>query len=214
MSQTNEKKPRPGRPKDEGLAARRREAIIRHSITEFARNGYTGADLDVIAANAGCSKGTLYNYFESKGDLFSASVDHVMFSLVNVINEHSSEDPITHIKNMVHLFLNYFHEHPEYIELLVQERSDFRDRKQPTYYQYRQSGRERWLKRFEQLISENKMRQIPPERAINAISDLLYGTIFMNYFRHRKSNPEQQAEEVLDVLFRGLLTPKGLQDVT
>ena len=212
MSDTNEKKARPGRPRDEGLAARRREEIIRHSITEFARNGYTGADLDVVAANAGCSKGTLYNYFENKGDLFSASVDHVMFSLVKVVNENPSEDPIEQVKNLVQVFLQYFHDHPEYIELLVQERSDFRDRKQPTYYQYRQSGRERWVKRFEELMSAGKMRRMPHDQAINVISDLLYGTIFMNCFRHRQSKPQQQAEEILDVIFRGLLTPKGLED--
>ena len=40
----------------------------------FSRDGYEGASMSRIAANAGVSKGTLYNYFDSKADLFAAWV--------------------------------------------------------------------------------------------------------------------------------------------
>ena len=40
----------------------------------FARDGYEGASMSRIAAEAGVSKGTLYNYFTSKAELFSAYV--------------------------------------------------------------------------------------------------------------------------------------------
>src|SRR5207244_4236652 len=93
MAHSKDKPPRPpGRPRDEALAQRRREEMVHHAIEEFARQGYNGADLDLIAANAGCSKGTLYNYFPSKGELFSASVDHVMFSMVAAIGEEDSDE--------------------------------------------------------------------------------------------------------------------------
>ncbi len=38
----------------------------------FARDGYEGASMSRIAAEAGVSKGTLYNYFTSKAELFAA----------------------------------------------------------------------------------------------------------------------------------------------
>ena len=85
MPESKPKHAGPGRPRDDELAARRRAEIVRHAIVEFARSGYAGADLDAIAANAGCSKGTLYNYFASKGELFSASVDQVMFTMVETL---------------------------------------------------------------------------------------------------------------------------------
>jgi uncharacterized protein YdeI (YjbR/CyaY-like superfamily) len=44
------------------------------------------------------------------------------------------------------------------VELLVQERSDFRDRDEPTYYRYRAASRKQWKKRFERLIAEGRMR--------------------------------------------------------
>jgi AcrR family transcriptional regulator len=40
----------------------------------FARDGYEGASMSRIAGEAGVSKGTLYNYFTNKAELFSAYV--------------------------------------------------------------------------------------------------------------------------------------------
>lgn len=203
-----QKRAGPGRPRDDELAARRRSEIVRHAIGEFARSGYAGADLDVIAANAGCSKGTLYNYFASKGELFAASVDHVMFTMKEAagIEEEGAGDALDLLEKLVRGFLRHFARHPEHVELLVQERSDFRDRAEPTYSQYREASRRQWEARFERLMEEGRMRRMPPERAINILGDLLYGTIFMNHFRGRRISPERQAEEVLDVLFGGLLS--------
>jgi AcrR family transcriptional regulator len=206
MSQRPQKHTGPGRPRDEELADRRRREIVRHAIDEFARNGFNGADLDAIAGNAGCSKGTLYNYFDSKGALFSASVDHVMFSLVDALGDDDEGDPVDQIERLAVNFLRHFADHPQYVELLVQERADFKDREEPTYYKYRQTSRAKWLRRFESLIAQGRMRPMPPERAVTVMSDLLYGTIFMNHFRRRQISPGQQAADVLDVLLGGLLT--------
>jgi AcrR family transcriptional regulator len=212
MAESKQKRAGPGRPKDDELAARRRADILHHAIDEFARRGYAGADLDVIAANAGCSKGTLYNYFKSKGDLFSAAVDHVMFGMVKAVGTGCDDaDPIDALENLVRGFLRHFARHPQHVELLVQERSDFRDREEPTYYKYRAASRRQWRQRFERLMADGRMRRMPADRAINILGDLLYGTIFMNHFRGRRIAPDRQAAELLDVLLGGLLTEPELQ---
>jgi AcrR family transcriptional regulator len=212
MPDSKQKRPGPGRPRDDELAARRRADIVKHAIEEFARHGFAGADLDAIAASAGCSKGTLYNYFRSKGDLFSASVDHVMFSLVKAVGASDDGDPLEQVENLVRRFLRHFSDHPQFVELLIQERSDFRDREEPTYYTYRVANRRQWENRFQVLMEQGRMRRMPTEQAMNILSDLLYGTIFMNYFRRRQIKPEQQAEEILDVLLGGFLTEAAFAD--
>jgi len=40
----------------------------------FLLNGYAGASMDEIAVQAGVSKGTLYNHFDSKDDLFKSLI--------------------------------------------------------------------------------------------------------------------------------------------
>jgi AcrR family transcriptional regulator len=46
--------------------------IVNGAAQVFAADGYEGASMSRIAMEAGVSKGTLYNYFTSKADLFAA----------------------------------------------------------------------------------------------------------------------------------------------
>jgi AcrR family transcriptional regulator len=201
--------PSPGRPRDDGLAARRREQILRHAIQHFARDGYANADLDALAADVGCAKGTLYRYFENKADLFQQSVDLVMRELLAATAAAESGDPLDQLVHAIRSYLAYFDAHPEYVELLIQERAAFRDRKVPTYFVHRDASIERWTPRHLALMDQGRLRRIPVERIHDVVGDLLYGTIFTNYFAGRRKNLDQQVTDVLDVLFNGLLEGKA-----
>src|SRR5262245_45737237 len=83
-----------GRPRDEGLAVRRREEILSQAVRHFASSGYANADLDALAADVGCAKGTLYRYFASKEALFHAAVDAVMRGLLEATSQSGSADPL------------------------------------------------------------------------------------------------------------------------
>lgn len=52
----------------------RREMILDVASDIFLNEGYASASMSTIAARLGGSKGTLYNYFKSKEELFSAYV--------------------------------------------------------------------------------------------------------------------------------------------
>jgi AcrR family transcriptional regulator len=198
----------PGRPKDDALAARRRDEILRQAIRHFSRDGFFDADLDAVAADVGCAKGTLYRYFPSKAELFQASVDLVMRELLAATASAETDDPLVQIEHAIRAFLTYFDEHPEYVELLIQERAAFRDRKKPTYFAHRDASCQRWTARHLALMDQGRMRRVPVDRIHDVVGDLLYGTIFTNYFAGRGKKLEQQVTDVLDVLFQGLLTPE------
>jgi AcrR family transcriptional regulator len=53
----------------------RREAILDVAAEIFLEVGYSAASMSMIAARVGGSKGTLYNYFRSKEELFAAYID-------------------------------------------------------------------------------------------------------------------------------------------
>jgi AcrR family transcriptional regulator len=59
---------------ERGADAARRAQIMDQGEAAFLEQGFQGASMAEIAARAGCSKGTLYNYFESKDELFLACV--------------------------------------------------------------------------------------------------------------------------------------------
>jgi AcrR family transcriptional regulator len=60
--------------KARGADAERRSAIMDCAEDVFVEQGFQGASMSAIAARLGGSKGTLYNYFESKDELFLACV--------------------------------------------------------------------------------------------------------------------------------------------
>jgi len=56
---------------DTELVESRRKAILDAAMALFDRQGYASTTIDEVAAAAGISKGSIYNYFESKQDLFT-----------------------------------------------------------------------------------------------------------------------------------------------
>ncbi len=73
-SNTIESADLPGTPPVAEEAAHKERQILDGAAYVFARDGYEGASMSRIAGEAGVSKGTLYNYFTSKAELFSAYV--------------------------------------------------------------------------------------------------------------------------------------------
>ncbi|GAN82636.1 TetR/AcrR family transcriptional regulator [Novacetimonas hansenii] len=58
-----------------GTSPAKRAQILEGAARIFAEHGYEGASMSCIARNAGVSKGTLYNYFDSKAVLFCAFIE-------------------------------------------------------------------------------------------------------------------------------------------
>jgi AcrR family transcriptional regulator len=57
------------------LPEKKRQTIIDVAIEEFAENGFEAASINRIVANSGISKGSFYQYFADKLDLFMHLVD-------------------------------------------------------------------------------------------------------------------------------------------
>jgi AcrR family transcriptional regulator len=69
--------------------------ILDGAAMAFAQDGYEGASMSHIAAMAGVSKGTLYNYFAGKKDLFAAFVQRECTQrLLLIFDEIDGADPV------------------------------------------------------------------------------------------------------------------------
>jgi AcrR family transcriptional regulator len=193
----------------EGLTERRREEILAAATGVFARRGYAGTDLQDVADRLRVGKGTVYRYFPTKEALFLAAADRGMRLLTERTNAEAAKtpDPIDKIVRATHEYLNFFDEHPEVVELFVQERAQFRDRKRATYFVHRDANIGPWRDLLQSLIATGRLRRMPVDRITDVFNSALYGTIFTNYFEGRRARPDRQAEEILDVIFQGILGP-------
>ncbi|HVU65229.1 MAG TPA: TetR/AcrR family transcriptional regulator, partial [Phycisphaerales bacterium] len=159
LARSTKPRPRAGRPRDPELADRRRKQILRVATRVFARVGFAKADLQDVADALGVGKGTIYRYFPSKRELFQAAVDEVMTQMRASIDAAADEhaDPLDQIAAALRTYLQFFHDHPRYVELLILERAVFKDRKRPTYYVYREANAERWRALYRGLIREGRI---------------------------------------------------------
>lgn len=188
--------------------AERRLAIIEAAARLFAEAGYDACEMERVAAEQGIAKGTLYLYFSSKEELFYACVDHGMSQMqasIDAAVEEAVDEPLARISGAIRAYLRFFEEHPQYAELLIQERANFRDRKRPTYFEYRDASRGRWREIYTGLRDAGRIRDdLPIERILDTIGNLLYGTMFTNHFIGRAVSLDEQHRTLMEILFRGL----------
>ena len=70
---TAARRPR-GRPRKSSTAVDTRTLIVKAAGTEFAANGYDATSVRAIARRAGVDASLVHHYFDSKADLFAATV--------------------------------------------------------------------------------------------------------------------------------------------
>lgn len=75
-------------PKDET----KRRRIIQAAIQVFAEKGVSGGKIADIAKEAGIGKGTIYEYFSSKTDIFMAVFEYFLKTLLNGYEQLIRED--------------------------------------------------------------------------------------------------------------------------
>jgi AcrR family transcriptional regulator len=197
----------------DALRESREREILKCAAKLFATYGYAGTDTQLLADHLNVGKGTLYRYFKNKESLFLAVADNAMVEVRDWVDAHIKgiEDPLERLATAIRAYLTFVSEHPEFVELLIQERAQFKDRRKPTFFVHREANIQRWKNLYQGLIGEGRIRTMPVERITEVMSQLLYGTIFINYFTGQNKSPAAQAEDIVDIVFHGILSEKERQ---
>lgn len=72
------------------------QRILEAALAEFARNGFSGASMQLISERAGVSKPTLYQYFGNKQDLLAAVLNVGRLELLAPLQD-SRESPLVEV---------------------------------------------------------------------------------------------------------------------
>lgn len=187
----------------------RSQAIVETAAKLFAEHGYDDCEMDCLASALGIAKGTLYLYFPGKQELFFACVDWGMTLMQQAIRQASDpvDEPFEKISRAIRAYLVFFEEHPQYVELLVQERAIFKDRKLATYFEHRNANRGQWRDLYSELIAKGRLRSdFPVERILDTLGNLVYGTMFTNHFVGRTQSLDEQYGTIMECIFRGILS--------
>jgi AcrR family transcriptional regulator len=112
MNKNNASSPRKQRRERERM--QRRRAIAKIAGEFFTNQGYEQTMVDEIAEAAGYTKMTIYNYFDSKDDIFVAVVSEAYQKLYEIMASHLNKDDVSfELRSMGDAYLMFFNEHPE-----------------------------------------------------------------------------------------------------
>jgi AcrR family transcriptional regulator len=78
--------------RDETLAETRRR-LLEAAATEFANEGYVGANINSISQAAGFAKGTVYNHFPCKRELMLTLIDEIAADHTRFILQQTEPEP-------------------------------------------------------------------------------------------------------------------------
>jgi TetR/AcrR family transcriptional regulator len=103
------------------IGEEKRNRIYDAAAQLFAREGFENANIKDIADLAGISKGSLYDYFESKEELYLAVCSHgIALSRENIDSIiDDKKDFFTQIHDIFTQGLNFVIAHPHYAQLYV-----------------------------------------------------------------------------------------------
>jgi AcrR family transcriptional regulator len=97
-----------------------RERLLTAAAQEFARAGFERASVDAISLAAGYAKGTIYNYFPSKEELFLAVVDEA--SAQAAVSPAPADAPARErLAAVIAGFCAWAREHDAFARVLVRE---------------------------------------------------------------------------------------------
>ena len=97
------------------LPEAKRARVTRAAIAEFARRGFSAGSMNVVAREAGVAKGSLFQYFDDKLDLFTtvstASSEDLRAKTMAGID--LGRDPFfPSLRHLVTNWIAYFRDHP------------------------------------------------------------------------------------------------------
>lgn len=101
--------------------AQRRDQLLEHAKTVFAKAGFQGASMNDVAEAAGVTKPVLYQHFENKRDLYQVVLKFVMTDCRDQVLKAAVEvdTPFLRVDRSLRAFVRFMVEDPAGFDMLV-----------------------------------------------------------------------------------------------
>lgn len=98
----------------------RQRSIMTAAVREFAEKGFNGANINIIARQAGVSIGSMYSYFESKESLFLTVMEYCLTTLDEALTSiHVTDGVIVAFEDMLRMARATSIKHPEITQIYL-----------------------------------------------------------------------------------------------
>jgi AcrR family transcriptional regulator len=150
----------------------KRERILNAARKEFAQKGYNDASTNEIVKEAGISKGALFNYFESKKELylylFDQTYDILRKEFFNKINMEET-DIFKRLRKLLEIKLDMLLKYPETIEFITKMYYETSEITPFVEEKVKAIIAENYATLFTNLDTSKFRDDLDPQRAINIV---------------------------------------------
>lgn len=194
----------------------KRRKIIEAASSLFSRNSYHEVMMEDVAKHASIAKGTVYNYFASKEDLYFSIMNQRMANLITSLRE-KMKDESSSVESLhtfvIHLYM-FMMKYQDFF-LIYQKESLKADHKLCSEL----IGLEKELKTILAGIiisgkDEKFYRQIEEDFAVDLVLGSIYGAVYRgieNQFNHEDMLSDR--EKIFDFVLHGLFTGFDKDDI-
>jgi TetR/AcrR family transcriptional repressor of mexJK operon len=160
----------------------RREGILAIAREVFMEEGYAAASMSAIAARIGGSKGTLYNYFRSKAELFTAVIrDDCERSQEALFDLQAAEGDLEKVllglgRGFVRLMLS--EDVLTIHRIVVAESARFPEIGEAHFQAGPKRGKERLVALLVEAVAAGKLKPLDADRAADQLAELLLAGLY------------------------------------
>ncbi len=188
----------------------RHDDILNVASSVFARYGYRNTDVQVIADELGIGKASIYRKFPTKQELFFAAVDRGMERLHEHLDceslDHQSKPPIERLRLGIREYFKFFEKNPDLVELFFQERAEFSDRPEMTFFVHKKRRLAKTRQFIQELVDSGAVRQVSVEKLSDIFGYALYGCLFVHHLTGKEKSLSQRADDIIEILINDLLS--------
>lgn len=188
----------------------KRQQILEAAYEVFSKKGYHRATVDEIIAMADTGKGTVYNYFTNKEQLFYTLIRERSLPFETAMGQvaESGQPPLVKIELMVRSALRFYRENADLWRVMMHEIRGFGSEGHShiapeTKAKYRE-GFERILGRMAQVLNEGMekgvLREIDATKSAYALFSVI---VMMVYQKFVDEDIERAARQITDIFLYG-----------
>lgn len=187
----------------------KRRQIMKAAIGVFAERGFYQAKIADIAAAAGVGKGTVYEYFSSKKDLFQQLLLQLLSDHLEHLQEIMREPTLTgFLQRFFRENLAYFQENREIARILLSDHPPIDAATHRLLLTANEEMRRRLEIYLKGAVERGEMRPVSPELAAAFVAGFILALGHRLAFYDKETlNAEAVAAEAAAVVLRGIGRP-------
>ncbi len=185
----------------------KRERILMAALKVFSRKGFHRVKVEEIAQEAEIGKGTIYEYFESKEDIFQQifQLSSERYTSIFRDMETQGKDLWDKVRILTVKHIEFFKMHKEMSTFVLEGQSRPMEGLREWTMEQKEQRQGIVRELFSQAVERGEIREVDPDLASRMVLGLIFSVFGGMIFLEEITPEEHKVDEVLDIFKKGFV---------